>query len=235
MSRAEVKLTAEKYKKRKKYYKIAKVILLILVLILLLTYIIITFIYNGYNFTVSLDKNLYYDNNIIIYDDSDYKVFRQHLKVESLDYFDNISERWLPNNLNDFEGSNNGENYLSYSFYIENMGEEVTDYYAYVEISDVIKNVDEAIRLRVYYDGVPITYAKLGSNGNPEVGTEPFYSDEIIMTQHIEDFMPGDIHKYTIVLWLEGNDLECNDNIIGGEFKARMVFNSEFVDSEVKK
>ena len=218
MSRAEVKLTAEKYKKRKKNYKIAKVILLILVLILLLTYIIITFIYNGYNFTVSLDK-----------------VFRQHLKVESLDYFDNISERWLPNNLNDFEGSNNGENYLSYSFYIENMGEEVTDYYAYVEISDVIKNVDEAIRLRVYYDGVPITYAKLGSNGRPEVGTEPFYSDEIIMTQHIEDFMPGDIHKYTVVLWLEGNDLECNDNIIGGEFKARMVFNSEFVDSEVKK
>lgn len=235
MSRAEVKLTAEKYKKRKRNYKIAKVILLILVLILLLTYIIITFIYNGYNFTVSLDKNLYYDNNIIIYDDSDYKVFRQHLKVESLDYFDNISERWLPNNLNDFEGSNNGENYLSYSFYIENMGEKITDYYAYVEISDVIKNVDEAIRLRVYYDGVPITYAKLGSNGRPEVGTEPFYSDEIIMTQHIEDFMPGDIHKYTVVLWLEGNDLECNDNIIGGEFKARMVFNSEFVDSEVKK
>ena len=76
---------------------------------------------------------------------------------------------------------------------------------------------------------------KLGDNGKPEVGTEPFYSDDIIMTQHIEDFMPGDIHKYTIVLWLEGNDLQCNDNIIGGEFKAKMVFNSEFVDSEVKK
>ncbi len=235
MSRAEVRLTAEKYKKRKKRYKIAKVILLILVLILLLLYIIFNFIYNGYNFTISLDENLYYDNNIIIYDDSNYKVYRSQLNVESLEFFDNISYRWLPENLNDFEGSNNGENYLSYSFYIENMGEEVSDYWAYVEINDVIKNVDEAIRFRVYFDGVPVTYAKLSNNGQPEKGTEPFYSDEIIMTQHIEDFMPGDIHKYTIVLWLEGNDIDCTDNIIGGEFKAKMVFNSEFVDSGGKK
>lgn len=234
MSRAEVKLSAEKHKKRKRNYKIAKVILLILVLLLLLAYIVVTFIYNGYNFTITLDKNLYYDNNIIIYDDSDYKVYRSQLNVESLDYFDNISYRWLPDNLNDFEGSNNGENYLSYSFYIENMGEEVSDYWAHIEINDVIKNVDEAVRLRVYYDGVPTTYAKLAGNGQPEAGTEPFHSEDRIMVQHIEDFKPGDIHKYTIVLWLEGNDLDCNDNIIGGEFKAKMVFNSEFVDSEGK-
>ena len=232
MSRAEVKLTAEKYKKRKKNFKMAKVILLILVLLLLLAYIIFSFIYNGYNFTISLDKNLYYDNNIIIYDDSNYKVYRSQLNVESLEFFDNISYRWLPENLNDFEGSNNGENYLSYSFYIENMGEEVSDYWAHIEINDVIKNVDEAIRMRVYYDGVPTTYAKLGGNGQPESGTEPFYSDELVMLQHVENFMPGDIHKYTIVLWLEGNDVDCNDNIIGGEFKARMVFNSEFVDGD---
>lgn len=234
MSRAEVKLSAEKHKNRKRNFKIAKVILLILVLLLLLAYIVATFIYNGYNFTITLDKNLYYDNNIIIYDDSDYKVYRSQLNVESLDYFDNISYRWLPDNLNDFEGSNNGENYLSYSFYIENMGEEVSDYWAHIEINDVIKNVDEAIRLRVYYDGVPTTYAKLAGNGQPEAGTEPFHSEDRIMVQHIEDFKPGDIHKYTIVLWLEGNDLDCNDNIIGGEFKAKMVFNSEFVDSEGK-
>lgn len=235
MSRAEVRITAKKYKKRKERYRTAKVVLLLLLLLLLLLYIIFNFMYNGYNFTISLDENLYYDNNIIIYDDSDYKVFRQHLKVESLDYFDNISEDWLPENLNDFEGSNNGENYLSYSFYIENMGEEVSDYWAYIEILDVIKDVDEAIRFRVYFDGTPITYAKLGYNDQPEEGTEPFYSDEIIMTQHIEDFMPGDIHKYTIVLWLEGNDIDCTDNIIGGEFRAKMVFNSEFVDSGGKK
>jgi hypothetical protein len=34
---------------------------------------------------------------------------------------------------------------------------------------------------------------------------------------------------------LEGNDIDCTDNIIGGEFMAKMVFNSEFVDSGGKK
>lgn len=233
--RAEVKITAEQYKKRKKRYRITKVILMVLLLILLLAYILFTFIYNGYSFTVSLDKNLYYDNDIIIYDSKDYKVYRQKLVVESLDYFDNISYRWLPNDLDNYDGSHNGENYLAYSFYIENMGEEVADYWSEIVIDDVIKNVDEAIRMRVYYDGEATTYAKLSSNGRPEVNTEPFYSEDRIMVQHVENFKPGDIHKYTIVMWLEGNDIDCNNNIIGGEFKAHMVFNSEFVDEGEKK
>lgn len=33
-------------------------------------------------------------------------------------------------------------------------------------------------------------------------------------------------------MWLEGNDPECTDNILGGEFKAHMQFNSEHVDYE---
>ena len=233
--RAEVKITAEQYKKRKKRYRISKVILMVLLLILLLAYILFTFIYNGYSFTVSLDKNLYYDNDIIIYDSKDYKVYRQKLVVESLDYFDNISYRWLPNDLDNYDGSHNGENYLAYTFYIENMGEKVADYWNEIVIDDVIKNVDEAIRMRVYYDGEATTYAKLSSNGRPEVSTEPFYSEDRVMVQHIENFKPGDIHKYTIVMWLEGNDIDCNNNIIGGEFKAHMVFNSEFVDEGEKK
>ena len=28
--------------------------------------------------------------------------------------------------------------------------------------------------------------------------------------------------KYTVVIWLEGNDPECLDNILGGEFKIDM-------------
>jgi hypothetical protein len=35
------------------------------------------------------------------------------------------------------------------------------------------------------------------------------------------------ISKYTIVLWIEGSDPECTDNILGGEFKVHMDFKSE--------
>ena len=225
-----VKLTADKLRKRKKSYRIAKVILAILLLIIIVLYFAFDMLYKGYNFTVSLDENLYYENKIIIYDDSEYKTYRQQIKVESLEKFDNISHKWLPKDLNDYEGSHNGENYLAYSFYIENMGENTIDYYNEIIIDDVIKNVDDAIRIRVYFNGEETTYAKMSARGVPETGTVPFESKDIVMSSKNENFKPGDKHKYTIVMWLEGSDLECTNNIIGGEFKAHMEFNSEFVD-----
>jgi hypothetical protein len=38
------------------------------------------------------------------------------------------------------------------------------------------------------------------------------------------DFEPRDKDKYTIVIWLEGNDPDCLDNIIGGTMKLGMNF-----------
>ena len=34
---------------------------------------------------------------------------------------------------------------------------------------------------------------------------------------------PGEIDRYSIVVWLEGTDPECIDDIIGGEMKMSMV------------
>ena len=225
-----VQLTADKLRKRKQGYRIAKGILAILLLVIIVTYFAFHMLYRGYNFTISLDENLYYENNVIIYDDSNYKTYRQQIKVESLERFDNISYKWLPTDLDDYEGSHNGENYLAYSFYIENMGENTIDYYNEIIIDDVIKNVDEAIRIRVYFNGEPTTYAKMSARGVPETGTVAFKDKDIVMSSNIKEFKPGDKHKYTIVMWIEGSDLECTNNIIGGEFKAHMEFNSEFVD-----
>ena len=45
-----------------------------------------------------------------------------------------------------------------------------------------------------------------------------------------EGFMPGDIDKYTIVVWLEGNDLECIDSILGGEMKMIMTIGEDNID-----
>ena len=225
-----VGLTAEKLRRRKKSYRIAKGILAILLLLIIVIYFAFSILYNGYNFTISLDENLYYENKVIIYDDSEYKVYRQQIKVESLEKFDNISYKWLPEDLNEYEGSHNGENYLAYSFYIENMGENTINYWNELIIDDVIKNVDDAIRFMIYFNGEPTTYAKKSARGTPETGTTEFKSDEIVMSTVVKDFKPGDKHKYTIVMWLEGSDLECTNNIIGGEIKAHMEFNSEFVD-----
>lgn len=226
----EIIKRAGKIKNNKKKIKIIKVILLILILFLLALYIIGNIIYNNGNFTITLDKNLYFEKNLIMYDNPNYKVFRTELYAESIDTFDNISYKWLPDNLTQYDGSHNGENYVAYTFYIENIGKDISDYWSEIIIDDVIKNVDEAVRIRVYKNDEYVTYAKVGKNGDPEEQTIPFKTDTQIALDHVEKFKPGDILKYTIVIWLEGSDPECTNNIIGGEIKMHMDFNSEFVE-----
>lgn len=220
---------AKKFKSRKKTVKKIKFIILILLLLLALLYLVVGLIYNKGNFSITLDENLYYKKDLIIYDNADYKIYRAELFAEAPETFDNISYKWLPDDLNQYEGSHNGKNYLAYSFYIENIGDMQTDYWSEIIVSDVIKNVDEAVRIRIYKDDSYVTYAKAKPDGTPEKDTIAFVSDELVAQDHVENFKPGDRIKYTIVLWLEGSDLECTDNILGGEFKVQMNFNSEVV------
>jgi hypothetical protein len=225
----EITLSAGKVKRKKKIIKIAKIALLIFILLLLILYLVVGIVYNGGTFSITLDRSLYLENSIIVYDNPNYKVFRAELNAETISSFDNISYKWLPNDIDAYDGSHNGDNYVAYTFYIENLGEYVADYWSEIIIDDVIKSVDEAVRIRVYKNGIYTTYAKLSRSGTSEIETVPFESDTVIATDHVENFKPGDKNKYTIVLWLEGSDPECTDNILGGEIKIHMDFNSEIV------
>lgn len=226
----EINLKASKVEGKKKIIKITRIALLVFISLLFITYIVMGIVYNRGNFSITLDKNLYFEKGIIIYDDTNYKVFRTELYAKTIDYFDDISSKWLPKDLNDYDGSHNGDNYIAYSFYIENIGEAVQDYWSEVIIDDVIKNVDEAVRIRIYKNGEYLTYAKMGTNKKPEKDTIAFEDDTLVAMDHVENFKPGDINKYTIVIWLEGTDPECTDNILGGEIKLHMAFNSENVE-----
>ena len=220
---------ARRLQRDKKTKKIVKIVLLILLMLLTLSYFVFGIIYNSGNFSITLDKNLYLERELVIYDDPNYKVYRSELHAKGPDVFDNISYKWLPNDMTSTLGEHNGDNYLAYTFCIENIGEKIVDYWYEVIIDDVIKGVDEAVRIRIYKNEDYITYAKKSAlTGLPEKMTEPFASDDMITSAHIENFKPGDIDKYTVVFWLEGTDPECNDNLLGGEFKFHMEFNSEF-------
>lgn len=232
---SEIEVRVKKLKKRKKITRIVKIIVLALLLALLLAYIVMNVIYNNGNFSITLDRNLYFSRGIVIYDDPDYKVFRAELYAKAVDYFDNISYKWLPVELENENGSHNGDNYVAYTFYIENTGTDTSDYWYQVIIDDVIKNVDEAVRIRIYKNGEYVTYAKIGANGKPEKETTPFVNPELVTFAHRERFGPGDIDKYTVVMWLEGSDLDCTDNLLGGEIKVHMEFNSEFKEIDASK
>ena len=75
-------------------------------------------------------------------------------------------------------------------------------------------------------NGSVTTYAKLGQNGVAEYGTTPFESEDTVYESVNENFNPGDVIKYTLVIWIEGNDPECLDNIKGGNVEMSITYSS---------
>lgn len=230
--RKEVVITADKVRKRKKMGRLIKLSLLVLLLFLIVIYVILQVIYKNGSFTVSLDTNETLESGIAIYEHLDDPTGKRKLSADELPFMDNISEKWLADDLTNHEGSHNGENYIAYSFYIENQGKEEMHYWYEIEMKDVIKNVDEAIRIMIIRNDEKVIYAKENPlNGQPETGTIPFKDDKTIILEQRQNFKPEDIDKFTIVMWLEGDDPECVDAIIGGELKLLMNIREEHIRS----
>ena len=227
-----VVVTAEKIAKRKKNLKFTKLFFLIITLLLSILFVILSFIYNGGKFIISLDKNFALKNNIVIYESLEYKDAKSKLYAEEVNFMDNISIKWLPEDIaTSYEGSHNGQNYIAYTFYIENQGDSTVNYWYEIVIDDVIKNVDEAIRIMIFRNDEKKVYAKINADTKKEEeGTIAFYSDDLAVLEQRVDFNPNDIDRFTIVVWLEGDDPDCVNAIIGGEIKMHMNITEELIE-----
>ena len=135
--------------------------------------------------------------------------------------------------LDNIDGSHNGDNYFAYTFYIKNNGTETFDYNASLEVTGVAKSCDEAARIMVYKNGEPTIYAKprLGTTDTPEFisyegsgEAKLFYDNDTVYTETVGDFSPGDVDKYSVIIWFEGEDSECINDIMGGHMRLSMNF-----------
>ena len=234
----EVIITADKVRNRKKVVKTVKRALLILLVFLIILYIILEIIYNEGRFTVTLDSNKTLESGLAIFDSLNNSHGKRKLEASPIKFMDNISYKWIPENVDkEADGSHNGQNYIAYSFYVENQGSRVVNYHYEVIVDDVIKNVDNAIRIRIYRNGEDVTYAKRDAlEGNPEKDTIAFKDIKnakgTIILEHIKDFKPDDLDRYTILIWLEGDDPDCTDALIGGELKMHMVITEEHIEQD---
>lgn len=149
------------------------------------------------------------------------------LGADGIDQMTNISVKWLPDDLDKFDGSHNGDHYIAYTFYLKNTGDATCNVEERFTIESAVKGADDAVRVRLYKDGEMSTYAKLGADGQPEEGTQPFLNDEVVFESTNKRLKTDEIIKYTLVIWLEGDDPECLDNIRGGNVKMSMTFSAE--------
>lgn len=234
MAKGEVVVTAQKVKKRKKIEKIMTIILLLLLLLLIIMYFVLNIIYNEGSFTISMDKNTYLKSNLVMYESLNDRSSVIKLSTSKIAFMDNISIKWLPENINEeAEGSHNGENYIAYSFYLENKGEETINYWYSVTIDDIIKNVDDAVRVMIYVNDERAVYAKRSPvTGEAEPDTTEFRDDDTVILQSRTGMNPGDYDKITVVIWLEGDDPECVNSILGGEIKMHMDIYEEHVEEK---
>lgn len=221
--RLTVKTTAKEVYKRKLLMRVITVIIAFLLLFLSLLYCILYVVNTKGNFTISLDPNLKATKSIVMSSTSDFSNKKMILETKALEYMDNISESWLPSDIDDKEGEHNGNNYLAYTFFIKNEGKETTNYVVSIDIISVIKNVDEAVRVAVYTNGEKQVYAKKNSSTKKsEPNTKEFVSESKVMISTRKKFKKNDVDKYTVVVWLEGDDPDCIDSILGGEMKMEM-------------
>lgn len=227
----KIKLNSERIRDRERKIKAIKMGIMIMLISLIIMYFLLRIVFETGYFTISLDPDFAHNKGLIMYEKSEEKLERKILKATRVDFMDNISVKWLPENLNKLgEGSHNGKNYLAYSFYLENQGSDTINYWYQIIVDDVIKNVDKAIRIMIYRDDEKTIYAKANERtGEAEVGTKKFYTEVEPVLECREKFNPGDIDKFTIVIYLEGDDPDCVDALIGGEMKMHMDITEEHI------
>lgn len=200
--------------------------------VLLILFLVSMLISKWGDLIIEIDRPLQ-NRGIVLSEDPDFKEKSVSLSAKQAQNVTNMTYSWLPTDLDTSKnGEHNGKNYVAYTFYCKNEGDEEIDYDAVLDITGVAKSADEAARVMVYKNGKPQVYAKgqYEKREQPETDATIFVNDKTVMGTKTEKFKPGDVDKYTIVIWIEGKDSECVDEIRDGWVRMRMLF--EVLDDE---
>ena len=209
--------------------RLDKLYLLLLGLLLLLAILfIIAFTQEKMgNFTINLNRLEMYRKGIAMSADPEFTAPTARLRASSVEDATNISIADLPDNLDDIDGDHNGRNYMAYTYYVRNAGKENTSYVATLTLESSTKGAEDAVRVAIWRNGERIVYAEPSADGTPEEGCENFVSRYLACVYHEPEFLVGNVDKYTVVIWMEGDDPECTDNIVGGNIQFSMNINAD--------
>lgn len=209
-----------------------KLQLLLLGLLLLIAILFITAFMQEKmgNFTINLNRLELYRKGISISETGDFKDATARLTASTVQDATNISIDDLPDNLDEAEGNHNGKNYMAYTYYVRNAGKEDLGYIARITLDSCAKGAEDAVRVAVWRNGKRVVYAEPAADGGEEKGCTSFESDKTVCTYEEKDFLVGNVDRYTIVIWMEGDDPECVDSIIGGSVQFSMHIDADYDD-----
>ncbi|MGN0114613.1 MAG: hypothetical protein ACI396_04760 [Acutalibacteraceae bacterium] len=213
--------TAGEVKKYALLRRMSAILAVVLIAIISVVYAISYFYDRFGNFTVKVDKYDMVQQGLSLSETPEFDKTNSRLNADIVYDMTNISGEDLPPNIDRINGSHNGDNYIAYTFYLANSGKDTVTYSGEVVMEKITGNVDEAIRVAIYKNGEKTVYGKTKSNGGgmEKDCDKEFASASVVAYEKHEKFSPGAQDKYTVVIWLEGNDPDCVDDIVGGQLK----------------
>lgn len=225
MSKMSLRRSAGEIKKYIIIKKAASALCILLSVVVATTYLA-SFLYDQFgSFTVNINKYDMVKQGLTLSETPEFESPMARLNAKAAKDITNISGDRIPPDVDNINGEHNGDDYTAFTFYLKNMGEDTVTYKYMINIGNATQGVDKAIRFKLFRNGEAITYARTRSDGTgAEPGTFEFVTESIVADQKITAFKKGDVDKYTVVIWLEGDDPDCVDSIIGGSIKMDMQF-----------
>ena len=207
---------------------------------------------NSGNFVMTIDDDGF-KRGLVLCDSSEFTTHSQYLSaspvVDVMDTTYGIIEEELPLILQtDADYTDNKSRYLAYTFYVKNTGVENTLLYYKLSITDESRDLSKALRVLIVADGVVVDKDALNEiesessrfymapdsveHNYPSYMPTPIYfiSDDVVCSERVENLRPEQSKKFTIVMWLEGEDPECNSNLYGAKIKMSLEFSVEEFD-----
>lgn len=149
----------------------------------------------------------------------------------------------IPDNIEEGLGIKNDElkrNYIAYSFYLINLSKVSVDYDMTIDVLDKTGNPLDILRILVLegenvQKSAAAVYAKAEATEENQTWVDehagykalPFIDDQILVSRTELDLQPNVAVKYTVVIWIEGWDAECDDSHLGDSIKLEMNFNAK--------
>lgn len=162
---------------------------------------------------------------ITLCEHADFRTKSSRLTNDQQVTISNLCGEALPKNIDQVDGEHNGDHYLAYTFYCKNIGTGKTAMHYELTFNNVTNHIDECIRVRVYVNGEKTDYAKTRSDGGgkePHLCDESFAGKYTVCAKTIDNVALNEYVRFTVVIWVEGDDPDCNDSVVHGKIKFDM-------------
>ena len=121
-----------------------------------------------------------------------------------------------------YEDPDGNENYIAYTFFLKNVGEEVVNIKYHFRIVSQQRNLD---------DSTMIIFYEHSTTGEPPIKTYYFKEDDdnYLGGKEIMNFEVGEIRKFTLIVFVDGN--RSSPDMLGGAVKINLIFNIETAEA----